>query len=252
MAKRVDEIMNRELFSLRPDDVVEDARGYLIALGVTGAPVVDAQGELIGVVSMRDLVHEHGGPKVSDRMSQPAVSVPPRTLVRDAARVMAERGFHRLPVVAEDGRPVGMVSVIDVVRALIGVPVSHPDTFPHFDTETHLTWTDDAPLDVEHAEDAPDGPGILILRLGGTNLPESDVWVEASNNVRARVYDMISLPQMGRRLSSLLERFSRDLRFRAAADADSEHRAMVAATIRARIDDWTKPVEREPLEHLRT
>jgi CBS domain-containing protein len=243
MARRVDEIMNRELFSLRPDDDVDDARGYLFALGITGAPVVDARGAPLGVISLRDLMRERAGRKVSERMSRPAVRVLPSTLVRDAARVMAERGFHRLPVIDPDGRAVGMLSLLDVVRAMIGVPVSHPDTFPHFDRETGLTWSDDAPFDLDHAQFAPDGPGVLVLRLGGPNLPESDVWVEATNNARARVHDLLSLPQVNRRLTALLQRFPSDLRFRAAPDWDAEHRAMVAERIRARITDWTKPVE---------
>jgi CBS domain-containing protein len=246
MAKKVEEIMNRELFSLRPEDDIDDARGYLLALGIGGAPVSDARGVPIGMVSLRDLVHEHGGPKVFDRMKRPAVSVLPTALVRDAARVMAEHGFHRVPVVDPDGHAVGMVSLIDVVRALVGVPVSHPDTFPHYDHETRLTWSDDAPLDLEHAAFAPDGPGLLVLRLGGPNLPESEVWVEASNNVRARVHDLISLPQLNRRLTVLLERFPSDLRFRAAYDPDKEHRASTAERIRARIADWTRPSELAP------
>jgi predicted transcriptional regulator len=243
MARRVEEIMNRELFSLRPEDDVNDARGYLLALGVTGAAVVDARGTPVGTVSLGDLVREHGGPTVLDRAKQPAVGVLPTALVRDAARLMAERGLQRVPVVDPDERVIGMVSLIDVVRALVGVPVSHPDTFPHYDSETRLTWTDDTPLDLDHAAFAPDGPGVLVLRLGGPNLPESDVWVEASNNVRARVHDLLSLPQVNRSLTGLLQRFPSDLRFRAASDPDPEHRAMTAERIRARISDWTRPLE---------
>lgn len=246
MAKTVDEIMNRELFSLRPDDNAEDALGFLLALGVTGAPVVDAQGTPVGVVSMRDLARNRGGTSVRDRMSVPAVTIKRDALVRDAAKVMAETGFHRVPVIDSDGHAIGMVSVIDVVRALIGVPVSHPDTFPHFDADTGLTWSDDTPLVLERADVAPDGPGLLVLRVGGTNVPESDVWVESANNVRARIHDLLSLPQTNRSLSRLLQRYPSTLRFRCAAVADPERRTRVADKIRERVDSWTMPISERP------
>lgn len=252
MAKTVREIMNRELFSLRPEDGVDDAMGYLLALGVTGAPVVDVDGSVVGVISMRDLAHLRGGPTVGERMGRPAVTVTPDALVREAARVMAEHGFHRVPVVDDQGHAIGMVSIIDVVRAMIGVPVSHPDTFPHFDRDTGLSWTDDALLDLEHAELAPDGPGLLVLRIGGPYVEESDVWVEANNNVRARVHDLVSLPQPNRTLRALLERYSGEMRFRAAAVSDAQQRAAALDTVRRRIEAWTRPTERIPLERLQT
>ena len=244
MAKNVSEIMNRELFSLRPEDAVDDAMGYLVALGITGAPVVDEEGYVVGVIAMRDLARARGGTRVADRMSQPAVTVYSETLVRDAARVMADTGYHRVPVVTQDGHASGMVSIIDVVRAMLGVPVSHPPTFPHYDTETGLVWSDDALLDLEHAEQAPNGPGILVLRIGGPFLPESDIWVEAVNDVRARVDDLIGLPQPNRRLRGLLERHVGNVRFRAASVPDAEQRAKVVDSIRRRIEDWTRPAER--------
>lgn len=244
MAKTVSEIMNRELFSLRPEDAVDDAMGYLVALGITGAPVVDEEGYVVGVITMRDLARERGGPKVLDRMSQPAVTVYPDTPVRDAARVMADAGFHRVPVVTQDGHASGMVSVIDVVRAMLGVPVSHPPTFPHYDRDTGLVWTDDALLDMEHADQAPNGPGILVLGIGGPFVPESDVWVEAVNDVRARVDDLIGLPQPNRRLRGLLERHVGNVRFRAACVPNAEQRQKVVDSIRRRIDEWIKPVDR--------
>jgi CBS domain-containing protein len=215
--------------------------GYLLALGVTGAPVVDEGGFPLGVISVRDLIRPTGGSTVAERRGSPAVTVPPGAHVREAARAMAERGVHRLPVVDAQGRAIGMVSMIDVVRAMVGVPVSHPDAFPHFVAETGLCWTDDAPLDVDHADVAPDGPGILVLRLGGPNVAESDVWAESSRNLRARIHDLASLPQQDRYLRGLLSRFPSDLRFRAASLPSAEEQEAVLATLRARIEAWTRP-----------
>ena len=56
MARTVAEIMNRELFKVREHDGVTDVLHYFVALGITGAPVVDVHDRVIGFVSWRDLL----------------------------------------------------------------------------------------------------------------------------------------------------------------------------------------------------
>jgi CBS domain-containing protein len=238
MAKRVDEIINPELFTLRPDERVDDALGYLLALGISGAPVCDRTGRPIGVVSFRDLCQPDRGQSVRDVMTTPAVSVTLGSSIDDAARLLAERGFHRLVVVDSEGHAAGVVSVLDVMRALIGMPISHPDAFPHYDKVTGLTWCDDTLFDVDHAARAPDGPGLLMLRVGGLRVPETTVWLEACSNVRTRVHELLSVPQENARLATLIERYHQVLRFRAAAAADPRRRrAALDALLRAS-DAW--------------
>jgi CBS domain-containing protein len=60
MSSRVREIMNRELFRVRPGDVPSDVLNGILALGITGAPVVDDAGRPLGMVSLRDLVGRTG------------------------------------------------------------------------------------------------------------------------------------------------------------------------------------------------
>jgi len=96
--------------------------------GVSGLPVVDASGALVGVVSQTDLLHArsteglwHAWPGLAVRhlMTRPAVSVDADTGLDEAAELMERLRIHRLVVVADDGRsPVGVLSVSDLVHSM--------------------------------------------------------------------------------------------------------------------------------------
>jgi CBS domain-containing protein len=195
MALKVKEIMNRELFSLHAGDSADDALADLLALHITGGPVVDGEGRPLGVVSLRDLARPRAGDTAGEVMTKPATVVHLEASIAEAGRLLAETGYHRLVAVAEDGRAVGLVSALDVVRGLLGIPTAHPASFPHLDPQTGLVWTDDWPLDLEHLEAAPDGPGLVVLTHGGAGRPERTVWAESCHNVFARLADIVSTPR---------------------------------------------------------
>lgn len=226
MARTVGEIMNRELFGLRPGDSAEEGLGYILALGITGAPVIGADGKPVGVVSFRDLVGRAAGATVEERMTRPALSAREDDTIDDVARRLAESGVHRLVVVDAEGRAAGVVSALDVIRGLVGMPASHPATFPHYDRKVGVSWTDDTQLDLDHVGAAPDGPGVLLLVRGGREVTETVVWAEAAFNVRTRLYDILSLPQDSPLLSRIL-RDDHELRFRAAPVQDTTKRMKV-------------------------
>jgi len=237
MAQTVREIMNPELFSLKACDGADAALRYLSTLDISGAPVLDAEGRPVGMISFRDLVGTRRNGNVASRMSSPVACVGPHTSIREAARHLGEAGFHRLVVVDDDGHAIGIVSSLDLMRALAGLPASHPATFPHFDTATGLTWSDDTTFDVAHLERAPEAPGILMLRVGGAGETETDVWVEPSPNVRTRLREILCQPQTDRRLTLLLQRYGRRLRYRAAATSGRPRDAALAV-MHEREDQW--------------
>jgi CBS domain-containing protein len=235
MALRVKEIMNRELFSLHAGDSADDVLADLLALRITGAPVVDGEGRPLGVISLSDLTGPRRGETAGALMTKPAAVVPTEAPIAEAGRLLAETGYHRLVVVTADGVAVGLVSALDVVRGLLGIPAMHPASFPHLDPRTGLVWTDDWPLDLEHLEAAPDGPGLVVLTHGGAGLPESTVWAESCHNVYARLADIVSTPQTDHPgLAFWLDRGP--LRFRAAPLAESAwHRLAPAVPPRQRL-----------------
>jgi CBS domain-containing protein len=143
---RVVEIMQRAVITVRPEASLREVAALLVEHGISGLPVVDREGVLVGVVSEADFVakelgvpeHRHRvlelflGESGADQadlakaeaataceaMTSPAITVDPDASVRDAARIMTERQINRLPVVS-GGRLIGIVSRADLVRAFV-------------------------------------------------------------------------------------------------------------------------------------
>ena len=114
----------RALFSVKPEDPVLEAIRIMADKHV-GALLVMKGDELIGIVSERDYARKvillgrssHDTP-VSQIMSSPVHTVSPDKSIEDCMRVMTERRIRHLPVV-ERGRVTGVISIGDLVKAVI-------------------------------------------------------------------------------------------------------------------------------------
>jgi CBS domain-containing protein len=138
---RVGDVMTRDVVSVTPDTPLKDVAAAIVERGISGLPVCDADGAVVGVLSEADLLVKQGGsPERSgglfawlvetasapdlaklrahtagEAMTSPAVTVETASPVSEAARTMVSLGVNRLPVV-EDGRLVGIVTRADLVR----------------------------------------------------------------------------------------------------------------------------------------
>ena len=128
MPSTVADIMNKKLLSIRVGDRPSLARGKLLEFGVTAVPVLDDEHRPAGIVSLRDLAHADEGRTVTE----PVRVVQGGASVEDGARILAEHGTHQLVVVDKGGRAIGMVSAVDFVRGLLGVPAEHPRAFDRY------------------------------------------------------------------------------------------------------------------------
>jgi CBS domain-containing protein len=235
MARKVAEVMSRELFSVTPGDAADDAIEGLLALAVNDALVLDDDRKPVGAVSLRDLVGRRPGDRVCDRMSRPALTVSERASVGEAARLMAESGRQRLAAVDAAGRAVGLVSALDLVRGLLGLEAPRPARSPRMNLSAGVVWTDELPLEPSMFEAAPDGAGLLVLIHGGPSISKRVVWAEACDDVRTRLMDMLAAPQTEEPLLAFwLKRPG--LRFRAAAARDAAVRRETAEELRRRAD----------------
>lgn len=131
---KVGDIMTRRILSLRDSASLEEAACALVSHEIGGAPVVDADGRVLGVLSRADLAdperrasasrHERSGlgPCAADLM------LPTFAVLRDsepaieAARLMVREHLHRAFVTDEVGRLVGVVTPSDVLRAVTPHP----------------------------------------------------------------------------------------------------------------------------------
>jgi len=122
----VKDIMTTGVVTVRPDTPHQTVAAMLRQHRVSGFPVADDDGKVVGVVTETDLVALVAGRRhrrhraaeqatAGDLMSHPAVTVGPDDPVKTAARLMRKQRLQRLPVVDRDGRLAGIVSRSDVL-----------------------------------------------------------------------------------------------------------------------------------------
>lgn len=117
--------MDQYVHTLDPDTDIHDAIDFLLATHVTGAPVVDHEGRLLGMLSEKDCLrlvargvdNQVAAGTVADFMSRDVISVPPTMDIYFAAGIFLKNTFRRLAVV-QDGRLVGGITRFDILRAI--------------------------------------------------------------------------------------------------------------------------------------
>ncbi|MGQ9925734.1 MAG: CBS domain-containing protein [Chloroflexaceae bacterium] len=110
------EIMTRQVISILSDATVEDAARLLARNRISGLPVVNAEGMLVGLVTEHDLI-ARAGRLVSEIMSRSVITVSPDTEIEQVQHLLTNQRIRRVPVV-EHGRVVGIVSRSDLVRQI--------------------------------------------------------------------------------------------------------------------------------------
>jgi len=126
---RVKDVMTTRVIAARADASYADLAAMLREHRVSGFPVVDGDGVVVGVVSESDLLarQEAPGPRrkrastaeltAADLMSWPPATIGPDETVRHAARLMYARKLRRLPVVGQRGQLLGLVTRADLLSA---------------------------------------------------------------------------------------------------------------------------------------
>ena len=116
-------MMKADVLTVAPEDTIGEAAAKMTEADV-GAVVVEDFGELIGILTERDIMRAvamrtHSSvTRVREWMTSDPVTTPSSMDAAEAARTMLEKGFRHLPVV-DDGRPVGIVSLRDFARWMV-------------------------------------------------------------------------------------------------------------------------------------
>ncbi|MCU0857294.1 MAG: CBS domain-containing protein [Pontiellaceae bacterium] len=118
------QIKGSEVVTIRPDAAVFDAVTMMETRCIGSLPVVDTQGEIVGMLTERDclrkvLLKERNlhTVKVSEVMSTPVFTLPPETPVEECMKLMTAQRIRHLPVV-EKGKLLGLISIGDAVKFL--------------------------------------------------------------------------------------------------------------------------------------
>lgn len=149
MPKTVADVMSRELITATPETPLNEVIKLLAERHISGLPVVDPDGKLLGVVSETDLMwketganpppyimlldsviylenparyerdlHKVLGQTVNDVMTKDVVTIAPTATLQKAAQVMHDRKVHRLPVIDSADKVIGILTRGDVIRAM--------------------------------------------------------------------------------------------------------------------------------------
>ena len=143
------DIMSKEIISVSPETEITQAANLLLEKRINGVPVVDAAGELVGILCQSDLIAQQksipipslftfldgyislttskhmdkavekiAATKVAEAMTANPVTVGPETGIEKIATLMVEKNYHTLPVI-DAGKLVGILGKEDVLRTLI-------------------------------------------------------------------------------------------------------------------------------------
>jgi CBS domain-containing protein len=144
LALTASDLMSREVEAIPREMSLRAAAHLLSQARVSGAPVVDAEGKCVGVLSATDFVRWAEDPEhvpavspgcvhsawqmldyelipaeeVSAFMTADPIVVPPHTKIADLAQMMLDAHIHRIIVVDQRQRPIGIVSTTDIVAAV--------------------------------------------------------------------------------------------------------------------------------------
>jgi len=136
---KLKDLMTHDVITVGPDASLKEAARRMIEAGVSGLPVTDADGALVGIITEADFVTAEADRRrkkragllrmvykdvempsqerlVGDVMSTDLVLIGPEADHAEAARVMQREGIKRIPVVSEDRTLVGLVSRSDLLR----------------------------------------------------------------------------------------------------------------------------------------
>ena len=144
---KVEEIMTKDVITVSPKTPIHEAAGLMIDHGVSGLPVVDDAGSVVGIVSEGDLIlrekprerapwwrlffgdaerlareyQKAHGMTVGEVMTRSLIAVSPDFPIESAALILDQHRIRRVPVVA-DGQLLGILSRGDLIKALAKAP----------------------------------------------------------------------------------------------------------------------------------
>ena len=126
------DLMTEQPASVHEGQTIRQALELLQRLDVRHLPVVSGAGELVGMLSDRDIRslplvyeaqsgdHVHLDSPITDVMSSDVLSVDPETPAREIVEIMLDNKIGAVPVITSDGSLVGIVSYVDFLRELEG------------------------------------------------------------------------------------------------------------------------------------
>lgn len=149
MNKTVADVMTPTPMTVKPETALKEAIAILAKNKISGLPVVNENGELVGVISESDLmwqetgvepppyimlldsviylenpnryekeIHKALGQTVQEVMTDKPITIKADQSVKQAARLLHDKKIRRLPVLNEEGKVIGIITQGDIIRAM--------------------------------------------------------------------------------------------------------------------------------------
>lgn len=122
-----------QVITIRPEQTLRDVVTMLSERRIGALVVVDGAGKPVGIISERDIIRTAShddkffGRQVKEAMTTAVIFGSPNDDVHSVEKTMTERHFRHLPIV-EDGKLTGMISIRDIIKALLGKYEGEIDT----------------------------------------------------------------------------------------------------------------------------
>ena len=115
------DIMIKKIFTINPKERIALARLRMLRHGVGALPVIDEDGVLKGIITLRDI--DLAGPETSelfieDLMTKDLITSKEDTTLSEITESMIKTGLQRIPIIDEDDRLVGFITQTVVIRSL--------------------------------------------------------------------------------------------------------------------------------------
>jgi CBS domain-containing protein len=120
------DIMSTDLLTVEANSSLEDVVKLIVSERVTGVPVVDSEGRMVGVCSDYDIIRQFSKAKRKERdvfrkkidYSKKVETVTTETLLSEIAEKFVTMKYRRLPVLDQEGRLVGIITRRDMMKVL--------------------------------------------------------------------------------------------------------------------------------------
>ncbi|ASJ03298.1 IMP dehydrogenase [Thermococcus profundus] len=113
--KRAERFIVEDVISIGPEESLDYALFLMERNGVDGLPVVDDTGRVIGVITKKDIAAKRGT-NVREVMTGEVITVPETVTAEEAVQIMFDHRIDRLPVVDEQGRLIGLITMSDLAK----------------------------------------------------------------------------------------------------------------------------------------
>ena len=182
----VEQLMTRDVITVSPETPLAEVARILVEKSISGLPVVDADGRVVGIVSEGDFLAREAGhwseasidgkreakaarnPKADARtageaMTSPVLTIEPFRAIRAVAEIMVTNHVNRLPVVDAEGRLLGIVSRADLVRAFVQSDAELEETIRK-EVIIREMWLDPEKFEVKVVNGVAKVSGVVIKR----------------------------------------------------------------------------------------